>query len=101
MSYDRSQTAGKLLLVVPPRIRVSPDDSHGAGEERGLLRQHDRADRSAQPERDNDRERRQHRPTIGLRPAGRAWAVPGAVRQGGDRPGPECRLEALAALPER
>ena len=33
----------------------------GTGEEHGLLRQHDGADRSAQPERDDDCERRQHR----------------------------------------
>jgi hypothetical protein len=32
----------------------------GACEEHGLLRQHDRADRSAQAERDDERERRQH-----------------------------------------
>jgi hypothetical protein len=44
----------------------------GTGEEHGLLRQHDGADRSAQPERDDDRERRQHEGTIGL--GLQAWA---------------------------
>ena len=46
-----------------------------------MLRQHDRADRSAQPERDNYRERRQHRPHYRSRHCRCGWRRTGRPRR--------------------